>query len=112
MSTYCLLLCKVNRLVSGNNLELKLHTYAKMGIFLKNKPDKIYYVSSKTTTASEQIYVHTVLSHIILQYTQNNYSIVSTLECSVFYRVENIFVWPFEKVQMAKVFFSTWEQFE
>ena len=40
------------------------------------------------------------------------WGIVSTLEYSVFYRVENIFVWPFEKVQMAKVFFSTWEQFE
>ena len=33
------------------------------------------------------------------------WGIVSTLEYSVFYRVENIFVWPFEKVQMAKVLF-------
>ena len=33
------------------------------------------------------------------------YGKVSTLEYSVFYRVENIFVWPFEKVQMAKVLF-------
>ena len=35
------------------------------------------------------------------------WGIVSALEYSVFlfYRVENIFVWPFEKVQMAKVLF-------